>query len=94
MTWALTHHDGVKISRGKNTVIMDKTNHELMKRCLYSIDSKITKIRNSNPCKQKIIVHDLIPKFLILHAKSFETEVKSELMMHKTCKYTYTFIYI
>jgi len=81
--WALTHHDGVKISRGKNTVMMEDYVHSILEECLKTLNKSSNDMPGS--CKQ-VIIPNLIPKFLILHLKYTETEVKSELMIHNPCK--------
>jgi len=80
--WALTHHDGVKISRGKNTVMMEDYVHSILTECLKTLN-KSSNVSGS--CKQ-VIIPNLIPKFLVLHLKYTETEIKSELMIHNPCK--------
>ncbi|XP_022161046.1 uncharacterized protein LOC111027132 [Myzus persicae] len=81
--WALTHHDGVKISRGKNTVMMETYVHSIFTECLKALIKSSNTVPGS--CKQ-VVIPNLIPKFLILHLKSTETLVKSELMIHNPCK--------
>jgi len=81
--WALTHHDGVKISRGKNTVMMEDYVHSILIECLKILNNSSNEVTDS--CKQ-VIIPNLIPKFLVLHLKSTETAVKSELMIHNPCK--------
>lgn len=63
---------------------MNEDTHFKLADCLQTTEIK-TNTTHSR-C-EKLVVHDLIPKFLILHLKSTETEVKSELMIHKPCKY-------
>ncbi|VVC27297.1 Piezo non-specific cation channel, R-Ras-binding domain,Piezo domain [Cinara cedri] len=63
--WILTHHNGMKISRGINIVVLNKTTINM----LIKYD-------------QKLIIPNLVPKFLILHWKSTETEIASGLMIH------------
>lgn len=82
--WALTHHDGVKVSRGKNTVMMEDYVHSILTECLKTLNKSSTDIPGS--CKQ-VIIPNLIPKFLVLHLKYTETAVKSEMMIHNPCKY-------
>eukprot|EP00102_Acyrthosiphon_pisum_P024176 XP_016661386.1 PREDICTED: piezo-type mechanosensitive ion channel component 2-like [Acyrthosiphon pisum] len=81
--WALTHHDGVKISRGKNTVMMEDYVHSVLTECLKTLNKSSNDVPGS--CKQ-VIIPNLIPKFLVLHLKYTETEVKSELMIHNPSK--------
>lgn len=71
------------ISYGKNTVMMDKYKHSELTKCLK--DLKENKHENPGKCDQ-LVVHNLIPKFLTLHLKSQETEMKSELMIHNPGK--------
>jgi len=82
--WALAHHDGVKVSRGKNTVMMEDYVHSIMTECLKTLNKSSIDIPGS--CKQ-VIIPNLIPKFLVLHLKYTETAVKSEMMIHNPCKY-------
>jgi len=81
--WALTHHNGIKVSRGKNTVMMHGYTHFILTECLDMLNKSYNKIPGS--CKQ-VVIPNLIPKFLVLHLKSTETAVKSELMIHNPCK--------
>lgn len=82
--WSLTHHNGLKISHGKNTVMMDIYKHFELTNCLKSL--KENNFEMPGKCKQ-LVVRNLIPKFLALHLKSSETEVKSELMIHNPGKF-------
>jgi len=81
--WALTHHDGVKVSRGKNTVMMEDYMHSILIECLKTLKKSSNDVPGS--CKQ-VIIPNLIPKFLVLHLKYTETAVKSEMMIHNPCK--------
>lgn len=81
--WALTHHDGVKVSRGKNTVMMEDYVQSILTECLKILNKTSNEVPGS--CKQ-VVIPNLIPKFLVLHLKSTETAVKSELMIHNPCK--------
>lgn len=67
-------------SRGKNFVIINKNALSMLENCFnkFGTVSPVT-------C-EKLIVHNLVPKFLILHLKSSEVEVNSELMIHDSCK--------
>ncbi|XP_060844751.1 piezo-type mechanosensitive ion channel component-like isoform X2 [Rhopalosiphum padi] len=82
--WALTHHDGVKVSRGKNTVMMTDYTHSVLADCLNNM---LNKSSNDVPgsCKQ-VVIPNLLPKFLALFLKSTETAVSSELMIHNPTK--------
>jgi len=68
------------VSHGKNSVIIDKHKLSVLYRCF-------NEFRNTSPvtCKQ-LIVHNLVPKFIILHLKSSAAEVNSDLMVHDPCK--------
>jgi hypothetical protein len=80
----LTHHDGVKVSRGKNTVMMTDYTHSVLADCLNNM---LNKSSNDVPgsCKQ-VVIPNLLPKFLALFLKSTETVVSSELMIHNPSK--------
>lgn len=78
--WSLTHHNAIQTSSGKNTVLMNQNAQTTLVDCLNGTQTKLTTIPSSN-CR-KIIVENLLPKFLILRPKSSRTEVKSELMIH------------
>uniref|UniRef100_A0A2S2R7M0 Piezo-type mechanosensitive ion channel component 2 n=1 Tax=Sipha flava TaxID=143950 RepID=A0A2S2R7M0_9HEMI len=69
----------MKISKGKNIVMMDKYKHSELNKCLNVLKTNITEIPGK--CKQ-LVVNNLIPKFLALHLKTSEAEVKSELIIH------------
>jgi hypothetical protein len=74
----------MKISKGKNIVMMDKYKHSELNKCLNVLKTNITEIPGK--CKQ-LVVNNLIPKFLALHLKTSEAEVKSELIIHNQGKY-------
>lgn len=73
----------MKISKGKNIVMMDRYKHSELNKCLQVLKTNITEIPGK--CNQ-LVVNNLIPKFITLHLKTSEAEVKSELMLHNPGK--------
>lgn len=74
----------MKISRGKNTVIMNQNTNYLLADCL----TVLSNLSNETPIMcQQLVINNLIPKFLVLDLKSSEAEVKSELMIHNPSKF-------
>lgn len=83
--WSLTHYDTMKISRGKNTVLIDSLAHTSLAKCLNFTQKKSLRKSQSGKCEQ-VIVPNLIPKFVVLHLKSPDADVKPEMMIHKPSK--------
>jgi len=83
--WSLTHYDTMKISKGKNTVLISTESHTTLAKCLNFTRQKITKRQRRGKCPQ-LVVGNLLPKFIVLHLKSSDADVKPELMIHSPCK--------
>lgn len=84
--WSLTHYDGMKISKGKNTVLISIESHTKLAKCLNFTQRNSINRQKSGKCPQ-LVVGNLIPKFLVLHLKSTDADVKPELMIHSPCKF-------